>query len=119
MANMGAPTKYCPEIVKSITDDLKQLSGRVRAAKNAGINYQTFCDWMKDKADFSESIKKAEKEANEKIKSKAVMKIVSAMDEQWTAAAWMLERKWHKEYGKQHLQIEGDINITGEGGKIA
>jgi len=113
--------KYCPEIIEKICNSLENLSGRVKAAEAAGISYDTFLRWMRDesKAEFSESVKSAENKANEKIKSKAIMKIVSAMDDQWTAAAWMLERKWHNEYGRQHLQVDGDIHISGSGGKIA
>ena len=110
--------KYCPEIVEKICNSLENLSGRVKAAEAAGICYDTFLEWM-NKPEFSESVKRAENKANEKIKSKAIMKIVSAMDDQWTAAAWMLERKWHNEYGRQHLQVDGDIHISGDGGKIA
>lgn len=112
--------KYCPELVKQITDDIKEHTGRVNAAKRAGICYDTFCTWMKEKPEFSEAVKEAEEEAKGGMKDKAILTIAKAMDNGlWTAAAWWLERNYPDQYGKSNLQVDLNVMIDGTSGELA
>lgn len=102
--------KYTPETIEKITNAIKRLKGRVNSCKEADIHYDTFCEWMK-KTEFSEAIKKAEKEAKDKGKEIAIMSIFKAMPNQWQAAAWWLERNYPEEYRNR---TETDLTSGGE-----
>ena len=104
--------KYCQEITEQICKSLLELKGRVNAAKEAGINYDTFCEWMK-KPEFSEAIKKAESQANTKGKDVAIMSIFNAMPNQWQAAAWWLERKFKTEFSREET-LNQNVNDNRE-----
>ena len=103
-----ARTKYCPEIVAEITNDIRNLRGRCVAAENAGIDYQTFTNWMDKHSEFSDAIKEAERAAREKGKNTAVMSIFKAMPNQWQSAAWWLERN-HDEFIKKEKSEQTHI----------
>lgn len=103
-------TKYRQEIVDKICDGIIKLKGRVGAVEEAGIHYQTFCFWYKNRKGFAEQIHKAEEKTEEKIKSVAIMSVVRAMQTQWCAGAWWLERKHWKEFAnKQSVEMGGEI----------
>lgn len=57
----------------------------------------------KEKA-FIELVKKAQIE----FKLKHIENISKKGDEQWQASAWLLERKFKKEFGKYEIVVEGD-----------
>lgn len=100
---MARPTKYNPETAKKITDAIKVGATYELAASFAGIHYDTFNEWRKAKAEFSEAIRlaegagavgwlaKIEKAANEGV---------------WQAAAWKLERRYPHEYGRTVVSQE-------------
>lgn len=70
-------------------------SNRTDAVALAGISYETFTVWMRERPEFAESIKKAEavcKQRNITIVQKAAVTT-------WQAAAWWLERKHPNEFG--------------------
>lgn len=105
--------KYTPETVQRITAAITELKGRVQASKEAGISYDTFCRWMKEKSDFSEAIKKAEDQARVSGKEFAIMCIFKAMQEgKWQAAAWLLERKFKEEYALRQEMTFDPKTIT-------
>jgi hypothetical protein len=96
--------KYTREIIENLCNYLKETgnAGRVEACKGAGISYFTFKNWLDDprKIEFSKSIKKAEAQSREGLRGKAISCIATAMENQWQAAAWWLERNYKDEFGK-------------------
>jgi hypothetical protein len=52
--------KYCPEIVAKICKYLESGGTQIGACGYAGISKQTFHNWLHDKIDFLDSVKKAE-----------------------------------------------------------
>lgn len=68
--------KYEPERVERLLEALKAKCGRVNAAKAAGIGYDTFLRWMREKQDFSEAVKKAEEFWKEDMKGSCVQKLM-------------------------------------------
>lgn len=109
---MGRPTKLTQEVQKRIVTAIKQGATYELAAQYGGIAYNTFNEWMKQgQADsegafleFYEAIKKAEGDAVigwlRKIEA-------AAKDGNWQAAAWKLERRYPKDYGKQVHEYTG------------
>ena len=110
---MARPTKLTPETQKRITDAIRVGATYELAAQYGGIAYNTFNEWMKageaassgDKHAFYETVKSAEGEAA--VRWLAVIDKASA--EQWQAAAWKLERRYPRDYGRQIHEVSGPI----------
>jgi len=102
--------KYTPELVNELIKYIEAGNYQITACEAVGISKETFHQWLK-KSDFADSIKKAE--------SKAIIRnltiIQFAAKKNWQAAAWFLERKDYKNWGRKE-QIGGideqPININ-------
>lgn len=105
---MARPTKYTPETVEKILEAIRKGATYELAAGYAGITYETFNAWMKAKPTFSVAVKAAEGVAAlgwlEKIEA-------AANDGNWQAAAWKLERRYPRDYGRQSA-VEGEVGLT-------
>ena len=102
----GAKGKYDDERVKNILDVIRAGNYKVIAARAAGINPDTFYEWMKTKPDFSDAIKKAQAEGE----CRNVAIIAQAAQKQWQAAAWNLERQYPERWGqRQKIEHSGKI----------
>jgi len=106
-------SKYNADTIKKLTDALEDGQGRVRACKIANIHYSTFLDWMQNKPEFSEAIKKAEDTGNDKIQDLCKRRIIE--DKNWQSAAWWLERNYPEKYAnKNKIEHSGEINTKNE-----
>lgn len=77
-------------------------ASRNDAADYIGVGRTTLHDLIEKDEDFAEQVKKAESAG----KIKHMKKVGNAPA--WQASAWMLERKWPKEFGaKQQLEHTG------------
>ena len=94
---MARKSKYTPETVAKIVEAIKMGATYELAAGYAGIHYDTFNEWMKHKAEFSEQIKSAEGVGAMIWLAKIER---AASDGNWQAAAWKLERRYPHMYGK-------------------
>jgi hypothetical protein len=103
--------KYDKEHIDIIIEKISEGHGRVNACKAAGINYQTFINWMERELEFLEAVKNAERVGADKIKDLAQLAIRSKFDKQWTAAAWWLERNYPNEY-KNRTDVSVDTKGT-------
>lgn len=113
---MGRPSKLNPQTTEKLRKALRMGATYELACKYAGVSYQTFNEWRKlgeqatRKGAFSEfldAIKAAEGEAA----FGWLEKIEAAADHgSWQAAAWKLERRYPKQYGRTVHEL------TGEGG---
>lgn len=118
MGVMARPTKLTPEISKRICEAIRIGATRLFAAEYADIDESTFYRWIERGNneesgpfhEFCKALKRAEAEGVvtclSRIQSAAVGKIkengkLSDYKGQWQAAAWILERRHPKEYGKQ------------------
>src|SRR5712692_6482777 len=100
----GRPSKWTPALQAQIVETIRAGSYAEVAARHVGIASSTFYDWMKrggegDRrfSEFSEAIGEAEAFAH----ARAVTIIAKAMADDWKAAAWYLERKYHDEWGRR------------------
>jgi transposase len=91
----GRPTKKTEELIKTIERVAKMGMSNETIAAIAGVNSDTFYDWLNKDQEFSERIKKAKAEG----KYALVAKI--AQDESWQSKAWMLERQYPDEFGRR------------------
>lgn len=103
---MGRPSKLTPETQLRIVQGISMGATYEHAAQYGGIAYNTFNEWMKKGEaarsgkyrDFYEAVKKAEGQAVIGWLAKIEK---AASDGTWQAAAWKLERRYPKEYGRQ------------------
>lgn len=102
--------KYDDDHINVIIESLSEGDGRVRACTKANIHYSTFLEWYRNKPEFTESVKKAEINANDKIKDLAKRGIIEKFHVHWQSAAWWLERNFPEEFRqRQEHEITGNI----------
>lgn len=127
----GRPIKLNAEVQADIVKAIKAGNYLETAAAYAGINKSTLHDWLRrgerekqsrEKGEvatekeqifveFSDSVEKALAEAE----VRDVYTISKAAESQWQAAAWRLERKFPKKWGRkdyQKLEHSGGVGIT-------
>lgn len=103
---MGRPTKYNAEITKKITDSIRVGATFALACAYAGITEETFSQWRKKYPEFSEAVKEAEGSAAVKWLAQIDK---AAQEGSWQAAAWKLERKYPRDYGRRTITTYDDF----------
>ncbi len=121
---MARKTKLTPEVTRLFIQALEMSMTIDLASKYAGITNSTFYNWMhRGKRDgegiyfeFLETVNKAI--ARSALINMAVIQ-KAAKNGNWTASAWILERRFPEEYGRQKkdpqvlLQIDAkEASIT-------
>lgn len=94
--------KYSPEIIQELIKYIETGNYVTTACQAVGISRKTYYEWLADetKSDISdEIIQKAEAKAI----ARNVVIIQNAAKESWQAAAWFLERKDYKGWGRKEL----------------
>jgi hypothetical protein len=100
--------KYDSAHIDPLIKSLEDGEGRVRACKIANIDYQTLLNWIDDKVEFLELVKKAEAKGNDRIKDLQKRKIIE--DKSWQSGAWWLERNFPDEF-KNRSEIKHDSTL--------
>jgi len=101
----GKITKRTDENAKKITDLLRAGNTRRTSCSVAGISEDTFARWLKDDADFAESVKGAEETA---VARNVALIQQAAQGGTWQAAAWWLERRRPDDF-----RVRNDVNHSG------
>ncbi len=114
----GRPTKLTQDLAEKIVEAIRGGNYAQVAAATAGISEETFYTWLKrgkDEAEgiyreFSDAVLAASGEA-EQEKLDRLRREVLAEDGDWKAAAWWLERRFPKRWGKQQrLEISAALD---------
>lgn len=109
-SSLGRPTKLTPDVQTRLEAALKAGATQELAAMRAGIGVSTFYAWKKKAeegdADFKDFLDVIDSAAAEGA-MKALEKITAAMDDDWKAAAWILERRYPEMYGRQRIEHTG------------
>jgi transposase len=104
MSDTGRPTKRTPETEEAIFAALRKGMTKKAAAASGGITYTTLREWEQAFPEFAEALKAAEADSQQEL----LKKIWTASDQQWQAAAWMLERRWPQDFARrQALEMSG------------
>ena len=125
----GRPTKLTAATKKIIVDALRAGNYVETVAPLAGLNRDTIYDWLKrgaraqdllDKGkevpesemafvDFSNEVKEAM--AQSEVEDLKTIEHASKDPRYWQAAAWRLERRFHKKWGKKadHVVLVGEL----------
>ena len=115
---MGRPSKLTPEVVKRLTEAIRDGNYYEAACGYAGIHYSTFRKWMikgeKAKSgkyrEFFEDIMQAECEAEVRM----VAQWQKCMPEDYRAIRDFLERRYPERWGRR-LDVKQDINQKVQG----
>lgn len=106
---MGRPLTLTPEKADKIVNALKMGNYRSAAAKYAGVEVRTLKEWVtlankghQPYLDLLDRMKAAEGESEASL----VAAIRRAANDTWTAAAWLLERKYAPKWGKRDMSWE-------------
>ena len=95
----GRPTKRTPEAAATIINAVREGLDLVTCSALADMAYQTFNEWRKADPQFNEQIEKARAEAVlERVQ--VIRQAATGDAKQWTAAAWWLERRYPRQWGK-------------------
>jgi hypothetical protein len=116
--NQGRPSKLTPELQAEIILLIKMGNFVEVACETVGINKSTFYDWMKKGKNSNHPKNKYRKfqEAVEQAmawsEARDVAIITKLSKENWRAAAFRLERKYPKKWGKKKYE-DFDLDIKG------
>ncbi len=91
------PYKMTPERVQIITEALADGLTQKEASMLAGIDEDTLCNWKRNNSDFSDKVAKSAIE----YKQKLMNTIRKAGEKDWKACAWLLERKYKREFSTE------------------
>lgn len=94
----GRPTKLNKDTLDILYKALVNGLTIRTACDMADISESTFMDWRKDHEEFRQFLATIKKE-RQKFAIEQIDKIRN--EKQWTAAAWLLERTFHQDFGKK------------------
>lgn len=103
----GRPSKYTPERVARLTQAIELGATYELACAYAGITTETLDRWRSVHPELKEQISEAEGRATVKWLAKIEQ---AASEGTWQAAAWKLERRYPRMYGKQAIELSGDAD---------
>lgn len=109
---MAAKGKYTKQTIDALVEAITLGATYRRACAAAGISEETFNVWRREKSAFSEAIEKAEYEFTRKHLD--VIRTAATRDGTWQASAWMLERRYPADYGKQVQEHQGAVKVVVE-----
>jgi transposase len=108
----GRKTKLTPEVQAKIVQALGVGTTREHACQFAGIDHSSLYNWIKKGeagrspyVEFVEALKNAEGQA---VVGWMALIDSAARSGNWQAAAWKLERRYPKDYGRQVVRDEGE-----------
>lgn len=101
--------KYSKDKVKEICVNLESGLNITDSCLLAGISRETYYKWKKKHVDITDAINKAEL----RFKQRALVHIQKQGQKNWYAYAWLLERKYQREFAlKTKVEHSGGINMT-------
>lgn len=115
---MARKCKLTPAVQEQIVQALHVGATHEIACGYAGINPDTFYAWMRKGAEgrapfseFSEAVQKAEQQA---VVGWLATIEQAARAGHWQAAAWKLERRYPKDYGRtvQEHHVSGTVTLS-------
>ena len=98
-----------PQVRAALIKALKAGATKRLACQYAGISETMFYRWLGEDEDFQMEVE----QASSRCAVDALEKIVGAANAgTWQAAAWMLERRWPHDYGRQVREVEGTLGVV-------
>ena len=110
----GQPTRCTPAVTKIICDTIRKGNYKTVAARAAGISTDALNDWERRGTEGREPYKRflAELEqADRDCEIALVSKVMAAADDDWRAAAMILERKYPDRWSRARDEDAGNIAV--------
>lgn len=104
---VGRPRVITDEVQEAILRTIRLGLHQDRAAMAHGVSSATMRSFKRRHPEFAKKVKEAEAAAEESFLSRLLLHT----DKQWTACAWVLERRWPERWAKRD-QIE--VSTKGE-----
>ena len=98
---MGRPSKLTPEVQKRILTLIRAGNTFHDSAIGAGVGESTFFQWKRENPEFLAALKKAEVQ----FIDRNLAIIQKATNKAWTAAAWLLERRFPERFGRDRKVV--------------
>jgi hypothetical protein len=99
---IGRPRVMTDEVIEKILGTIRLGLHPDRAAMAHGVSAGTLRSFKKRNPEFARMVKEAEASAEAGFLSRILMHT----DKQWTACAWMLERRWPERWAKkEHVEV--------------
>ena len=113
---MARPTKFTPEVTSAILTALGIGATLKDASEAAGVDYNTFNEWMKRGAKEQSGKFREFYDASRRVEAEATMKYLSVIAEaakkgDWKAALEWLKRRRRSEWGDA-------VDVTSAGEKL-
>jgi transposase-like protein len=102
---LARPAKYTPERERLVLEAIRGGATRKAAALHAGIDEQTFYNWMRRYSSFSGLIARAEAD----VEVRCVALILNAATTDPRHAEWWLERRRPESYGHYLTQVDQQV----------
>jgi hypothetical protein len=122
---MARPTKLTPAVEKIILDALRAGATRTAAFEAAGVHRSKISVYMRGFATFRDAVMQAEAQAE----IRATVTVRQAIESDWKAASWWLERRRHDDWGRRDrldlvatvrmLAREYDLSVDEERAAVA
>lgn len=109
-------SKMTPERVEAICEQLLLGYSRSVAAAEAGVTKDSLRRWMEKHPWIAERVEMAEGVAQARLLT--IIRDAARLPQNWTAAAWLLERRWPDAYG-QRQRVEIALDVREEAKRIA
>tara|TARA_R100000541_G_scaffold59351_1_gene72962 strand:+ start:1216 stop:1602 length:387 start_codon:yes stop_codon:yes gene_type:complete len=107
---MARPTKYKPEMCKTVIDLMKEGASQQEVLATLDISNDTFYRWKKENAEFSETIKRGIQLSQAWWEKKGR---ISLDDRQFNSTLWYMNMKNRFKWAdKQEIKNEGNITIV-------
>lgn len=119
MGHAGRKTKLTDDLQKEFCNQLERAAFIEVAAASVGIRRQTVYNWMRRGARQKTGIYRRFLDAVKKAQAKAELTCIEGIEAagragQWTARAWIAERRWPKRWGRGRLEHKSDEEKTAE-----
>ena len=99
----GRPSKYSRAVAGRICREVAKGSTREGAAALAGISERTLFEWRAASPEFADALQKAD--ARFQAAAVATIRKAARQPRNWTAMAWLLERKFPQQWGRIDRQL--------------
>ena len=110
VSKMARPTKYKPEMCKTVIDLMKEGASQQEVLATLDISNDTFYRWKKENAEFSETIKRGIQLSQAWWEKKGR---ISLDDRQFNSTLWYMNMKNRFKWAdKQEIKNEGNITIV-------
>ena len=111
----GRPSKLTPETEEKIFNSVRLGCPVLKSCEYAGINKDTYYEWIKRGKAEKTGVYKEFSDKLKEIEAEATLRLLKQIqeDSSWQSKAWILERRFKHDWGRDAPDAEGrNVNIN-------